>query len=161
MMKNITTLDELKEAIHALELEQQLEGIRLREEFKSSYESIKPVNLIKKSIGEWSSSPGLINNLVGTGLGLTAGILGKKVAIGSSNSTVKQLLGTLLEVGISTAVFKNSDAIKSVALSLAKAYLDKRRARKKAKKEAREAASQNGNLNLKLADSIHHPGSAT
>ena len=47
-MQNITSTAGLKNAIQLLEAEQAVKGQLLKEQFYITYESLKPVNLLKK-----------------------------------------------------------------------------------------------------------------
>ena len=51
-------------------------------------------------------------------MSLTAGYLSKKVTVGATHNPLKQLLGTLLQVGVTSLVSKNSEGIKSIAGTL-------------------------------------------
>ncbi len=117
-MKKITTTIELRDEIALLKLYQKENGIALREEFMLVYESIKPVNLIKNTVQELTSAPDFKGNLLNTTIGLGAGFLSKKIIVGATHNPLKQLLGTLLQVAITSVVSKNGDAIKSVIMKL-------------------------------------------
>ena len=117
-MQKITTTAELKEAIRLLEIEQKAEGALLKEQFKITYESLKPVNLISNTIKDLVKSPNLKGDLLNTALSLGAGYLSKKAAVGNTSNPLKQLLGTLLQMGVTSLVSKNSGAIKSIGSEL-------------------------------------------
>ncbi len=117
-MSKITTTAELKEAIRLLEIEQKVEGALLKEQFKITYESLKPANLIGSLIKDLVKSPGLKGDLLTTALSLGAGYLSKKAAVGNTANPLKQLLGTLLQMGVTSLVSKNSDTIKSIGSEL-------------------------------------------
>lgn len=117
-MPEITTIAELKEAIRLLEIEQKAEGALLKEQFKITYESLKPANLIGNTIKELIKSPELKGDLLTTALSLGAGYLSKKASVGNTANPLKQLLGTLLQMGVTSIVSKNSHAIKSIGSEL-------------------------------------------
>ncbi len=112
-MQNITSALELKNAIQLLEVEREAKRHLLKEQFYIAYESFKPVNLLRSAWKDLSSSPFLVNNILGTSLGLAAGSLTKKIIIGTSENKVKKLIGTILQVGITNVITQNSDVIKS------------------------------------------------
>jgi len=116
-MATITTTTELKNAIRQLEQKQAEEWTLLKQQSLYTYESLKPVNAIKNTLHELMSSSDVKKDLLGTLLGLAVGFLSKKVAIGSSHNPLKQLLGSILQMGVAGAVSKNED-IKSTFLSL-------------------------------------------
>ena len=112
-MTKITTVAELKEAIQVLEIEQKAKGAQLKEQFKITYESLRPANLIGNTLKELTSLPDLKGNLLNTTIGLAAGFLSKKVAVGNTHNPLKILLGTLLQMGVTSVVSKNADGIKT------------------------------------------------
>ena len=63
-MKNITNALELKQEITFLELQLEGEQTALKDQFRATYESLKPINLILNSIKDISSAPDLKGNLV-------------------------------------------------------------------------------------------------
>ena len=93
-MEKITSATGLKNAILSLETDQAIQGQLLKEQFHFAYESIKPVNLIKSTLKDVASSPYLIDNILGTAIGLATGYLSKKIFIGSSGNLFRKLLGS-------------------------------------------------------------------
>jgi hypothetical protein len=112
-MENITSITELKKAIQLLEDEQAFHGELLKEQFFLTYESLKPLNLLKNTIKDVASSPWLIENILGTALSLTTGYVSKKIVIGTSGNIFRKLLGSVLQFGVTNAVAQNQDSIKS------------------------------------------------
>jgi hypothetical protein len=110
-LKKITCIKELKEAIVLLELKQAIEGELLKEQFKLTYESLKPINLIKSQLKELVLDREFKGDVLNTSLGLISGALSKKLAIGNTNNPVKLLLGDILRIGVTNAVTKNGDSI--------------------------------------------------
>lgn len=117
-MKKITSLAELKESIILLEIKQADEKALLKKQFMITYESIKPVNLIKHKFNDIITSPNLKENILNSAISLVAGYLSKKAIVGSTHNPLKQLFGTLLQVGVTGIVSKNTDGIKSTAMNL-------------------------------------------
>jgi len=120
-MKKSSELKALKESINRLQIQRSHELTLLRNQFHLTYESLKPINLIKHTFKEASSSTevkeGMLNNVIG----LTTGYFTKAILIGSSVNPIKKILGTLLQFTVATLVAQNSDSIKSIG----KVVLDK------------------------------------
>lgn len=114
-MENITSVADLKNAIQLLEVEQALNGQLLKEQINATIISLKPVNLIKGALTDAVSSPFLINNILGTAVGLTSGYLSKKIFIGTSGNIVRKLFGSILQLGVTTVVAEHPDSIKSLS----------------------------------------------
>lgn len=113
-MENIKTSVELKEAIKLLELEHTYKGQLLKEQLLLVHESLKPANLIKSVISDVTSSPYLVDNLLGATVGLASGYLTRVVTVGSSGNAFKKLLGTILQFGVTNVVAQHTDTIKSI-----------------------------------------------
>ncbi len=126
-MDKITSLTELNQAILLLEAKQTLEGCMLKEQFKITYESLRPINLIKSTFNDITTAPDFKEGLLNTSLSLVAGYLSKKLAIGSTNNPFKQVLGTILQMGVTSIVSKNSDEIKSGAQKIISMIFTKRK----------------------------------
>jgi hypothetical protein len=112
-MQKITSSTELKKAIQLLEEEQAIQGRLLKEQVFITYESLKPINLIKNTLKDLSSSPYLIENIVGSAVGVATGYVSKKIVVGASANIFRKLFGTILQFGITNLVAQRPDAIKS------------------------------------------------
>lgn len=112
-MQNITTTAELKNAIQILEVEQAIKGQLMKEQFYFTYESLKTLNLIKSTLKEAVSSPLLIDNILGTVLGLATGYYSKKFLIGTSGNILRKLFGSIFQIGITKVVAQPTNTIKS------------------------------------------------
>ena len=108
-MKKTNHTVTLKEAIALLKRKQEHELIELKDQYFHTYESLKPVNLIKKAFGHVANSSEFRTNVVSNVIGLATGYLSKKVLIGSTHSPVKRILGTLLQFVITNAVSKRTE----------------------------------------------------
>jgi hypothetical protein len=112
-MDNINSITGLKKAIELCEAEQAIKLQQLKEELYSGYEHIKPANLLKSTLNDITSSPELIDNIIGTVLGLATGYFSKRLVIGASVNKFRKLFGAILQVGITNVVAKHSGSIKS------------------------------------------------
>jgi hypothetical protein len=113
-MQKISSVAELKYAIQQLEVEQSEKERVLRAQVYITYESFRPVNVIRRMFRDIFSSKGLGEDLTGTTFGMATGYLIKKLFIGSSGNIFKKLLGSVLQYGLSNFVSRNSEVIKSV-----------------------------------------------
>jgi hypothetical protein len=113
-MQTITSVSELKTSILFLEAEQSIKGQLLKEQLFRTYESLKPVNLIRNTLKELSTSPYLVDNISGTAMGLLGGFLSKKIFVGTSGNLIRKLLGSVLQFGVTNVVAQNSEVIKTV-----------------------------------------------
>jgi hypothetical protein len=125
-MQNITSTADLKDAIQLLEVDQEIKGQLLREQLYITYESLKPLNLLKHTLKEISSSPYLIDNISGSAMGLVSGFLSKKIFVGASGNLIRKLIGSVLQFGITNIVAQNSDVIRSIGQALFHHFIRKK-----------------------------------
>lgn len=111
-MKKSNETDRLNQAIASLENKQALELSSLKQQFELTYESLKPLNIIKSVFSEMTTSSEIKGNLISNAIGMSTGYLTKKVLLGSSHNPIKKILGTLLQYVITNVVTKHSDNIK-------------------------------------------------
>lgn len=126
-MQNITSVAGLRDAIQLLEVDHGIKGQLLKEQLYITYESLKPVNIIKHTLKEISSSPYLIDNISGTAMGLLSGFLSKKIFVGTSGNLIRKLIGSVLQFGVTNIVAQNSDMIKSFVQVLFQHFLNKKK----------------------------------
>jgi hypothetical protein len=97
----------LKEAIILMEHKQARELIALKDEVHLTYESLRPINLLKHTLHEISSSPDVRKNLLNGAIGLASGYLARKVE-GHSATPVKRILTTLAQFAVAKVTEKFS-----------------------------------------------------
>ncbi|MFZ1257479.1 MAG: hypothetical protein WAR77_14055 [Saprospiraceae bacterium] len=117
-MQAINTLDELREAIRKLELQHEEEGKQLRNHFQLTYESVKPINLIKSTFKDIADSKEMRSDLLNSSIGLATGYISKIIFQGLSHSPLRKLAGTAIMFGISSIVSKHPDKIKDLGKGL-------------------------------------------
>jgi hypothetical protein len=117
-MENITSVVALKNAIIVLEVEQEIKGRLLKEQFHTTYESFKPASLIKTTLKDITSSPYLIENILVTVLGLASGYISRKINVGTSGNIFKNIIGSVLQFGITNLVAQHPEAVTSLGQSI-------------------------------------------
>lgn len=127
-MRKPSATIELRNSILLLELKQSEDAFLLKKEILKTYENLKPVNLIKNAFNKFVEAPDFKTNLLNATLSLASGYLAKKITIGSTHNPIKQLLGTVLQMGVTSLVSKNSSDIKSTIANLFTKFLHKKTA---------------------------------
>jgi hypothetical protein len=135
IMQKITSVAGLKSAIQTLEIEQSIKGCLLKEQLFLTYESLKPINLIRNTLKELFSSQFLMDDVSGSAMGAVSGFLLKKLFVGASATKFRKLIGSVLQFGITNFITQNSDQIKSFALALFQHFFTDKK--KNSKKRAR------------------------
>ena len=120
---HINNSNSLKAAILQLEQKQFIQKEALVQQFNETYESFKPVNLIKnefkKITGAIGAPSDTKNTILKTALGLGVGFLTKKLFfIGGTGGIIKKLFGTVVELGVAKLVAGNADKIVEKGLEL-------------------------------------------
>lgn len=124
-MQKINSATGLREAILQLEIAHAEEGRLLKEQFNLAYESVKPINLIKNTFREVVASPGLIENILNTSVGLVAGYLSRLLFVNVSHSPLRKMLGIALQFGVTKLVAKNPEGVRSFGKILLKNIMSK------------------------------------
>jgi len=125
-MQKITNATELKLAIQSMEVEQAESVQLLKAQFRLTYESLKPVNLIRTTLKDISSEPALIGSLIGTTIGMAGGYISKKIVVGASHNIFRKIFGSLLQFGVADVVARNPDALKSAGSFMFKLFSGKK-----------------------------------
>ena len=124
-MEKITCAAEIKIAIQNLEFEREIQGQLLKEQFLITFESLKPINLIKNTLHEITSSPYLIDNLLGAVTGMVGGYLSRVLTVGASNNLFKKIAGSILQFGVTNVVANHSDIIRMIGNFISQKFLHK------------------------------------
>jgi hypothetical protein len=113
-MREINSETELNVAIFQLEIKQAEELKLLKEQFFLAYESMKPANLFRSTMSDVASSPYLIDNIIGTAIGLGTGYISRKIVVGAGGNIIKRFFGSVLQFGITNIVAQHPNTVKSI-----------------------------------------------
>lgn len=125
-MRIINNTSDLKLAIRQLELKEANELNMLKGQFKATTESLKPLNIIKNTFKKAAASPDLKSDVFNAAIGLTTGVLAKKLMIGKTANPFKKLMGIGLEMLVANKIAKNADSIKSAGNMVIKKIFSKK-----------------------------------
>jgi len=112
-MGKISASDSLKESICLLEKQKAEEWQGLKEHFHITYESLKPVNLLRSSINEMTASYNLKSNNIDSVLGMLGGYLTQQLVERITKNPFLRMLGMTLQYGIANLITKNGENIRS------------------------------------------------
>ncbi len=113
-MQNITSIEELKNAIQSLEAEQAARINLLKEQFYATAKSFKPANIIASTLKGIEKSPYLIENILGAAVGLVTGFYSNKLIFNPRGNKIKKLLGVILQIGVSNLVARNQATLRTI-----------------------------------------------
>lgn len=126
-MQKIASVAELKNAIQELEVEQSEKGKLLKEQLFIIYKSLRPGNILISAVKDITSSPYLVDNILGAAMGLVSGIFTRKIFIGAPGNKIKKLIGHALQFGVINLVARHPRAIKLIGRSIIKRFTRKKR----------------------------------
>lgn len=106
-MKKIHKAEDLRQAIIHLENKKVLTEEALKNQFHETVTSFKPSNILKNTVSEVAASPKFKHNILNLVLGIGAGYITNKVAVGRKAGLLARTLGTALQFGVSSLIVKN------------------------------------------------------
>lgn len=125
-MGNIQSTDQLELAIEILETEHSDKGMLLKEQFNLTYESLKPLSLLKSAVKELTTSPYMAENAIGSVTGIATGYLSRRLIIGKSGNIFRKFLGAIIQYSITNFVARHPDQVKSIGQFLIQNIFHKR-----------------------------------
>jgi hypothetical protein len=117
-MPKSTPYTDLQEAILTLEKEQALRGQLLKEQVKTTYESLKPLNFIKNTLSNFAESTEVRHSLFDIAVALATGFIGRKVLAGNRRETPLRNAGILLLSGLNSYISSNPEVIRAFAQTI-------------------------------------------
>ncbi len=103
-MENISSTSELKYVIQLLEEEQQVKSLEVKQQYYTTLESIKPINLLKSSLKDAVTPSHLQDDLLIGALSIASGYMAKKLILGASPNIPKRIIGLVLQFGITSVM---------------------------------------------------------
>jgi len=110
----IETQEDLLRAITALEQSRAEAALALEERTTDMIEGFRPVNLLKGAVRDITGSGGLTQRLLAMGVGMAAGRIARFIYQGRSRNPVKELIGSLLQAGITTYVSSKPETVQRI-----------------------------------------------
>ena len=121
-MEKISPNSLLQTSILILEQEQKEKGRLLKVHLHNTYNSLKPINILKNAVSEIASSDHLKGNILNGIFSFVSGYVSKKIIVGKSDSKLRKIAGTIAQLGITRIASLNSTAIKSIGMFLFQKY---------------------------------------
>ena len=106
MKKQINERIVLAEKIASLKNKQVEDFSILKDQYRTTVDSFKPMNLIKNSLQEVITSPGLKANLINGAIGLGTSYLSKNLFNDNSVNPIKRVLGKALKFALKNFIGK-------------------------------------------------------
>jgi hypothetical protein len=114
-MGKIQSMSDLEDAIKLLEFKKAEDEQLLKEISYMTYESLKPINLIKNIFKESLTPQNITDNLLNTSVGLGFGYLSKILFQSVVRVPFKKFIGSALMVSVENLVAKNPEVVSAIA----------------------------------------------
>jgi hypothetical protein len=111
-MNKVNNTADLQAAITLLEQTQQANAVALKLQLESTYQLLKPANLIKSALHHIVASPAIKQGLVNNAIGFGTGYLSKKIIVQSSHNPIVQTIGSVAQMVVSAIAYKHVSTIK-------------------------------------------------
>lgn len=107
-MPNQNELTTLRNNIRLLEQQQLDQLVLMKEQFKQSYKSIQPINLIKNTLHDAASDTGIKNSLLDSVIGITTGYVTGKLLSGRAPNPIRRVLAGFIQFAVANLVANRS-----------------------------------------------------
>jgi hypothetical protein len=114
-MGQIQTLSDLEDAIKLLKFKKAEDEKLLKELFFMTYESVKPINMIKNIFKEPIEPQYIKDSLVTTSVGFGVGYLSKMLFQGVVRVPFKNFIGSALMVSVENLIVKNPAVVSTLS----------------------------------------------
>ena len=108
-MKQLTENQKLDEMIGLLQQKQQSQLTDLKLQYQVTYDSYKPINILKSNLLELKKTPNIAENIVPTLLGIAGGFISNKVISSTSSNPIVKVLGTVVQYLVSNFITKKTE----------------------------------------------------
>lgn len=95
-MKTTSEKEALIAKINALQAQKVQDLAELKEQFELTYESIKPLNFIKNTLHQITSSSDIRSDLLHGAINITTALIGKNLIAGLAETPIKKMINGVL-----------------------------------------------------------------
>ena len=113
-MKKESEVELLKQEIRRMEIKQTSELEVIKSQLLISYESLRPINLLKNTISDIIASPKIKDGLINNAFGMTGGYLARMLLFGTSHNPIRKLAGMVSGSAISYWLTNNTGSLKTI-----------------------------------------------
>ena len=110
-MKTISQNELLDAQIKLLKIKQSDDFEMLKNQFDTTLESLKPINIVKATIADFKQSKEVKNSLFESALGIASGFLTRKLLVNKSSGIVKKITASIIQYMVTQFVTKKAEKI--------------------------------------------------
>ena len=122
-MSKVNPTESLNASIAMLEQKKTEEFQTLKDQLRSTGESLKPANLIKGAIREVTGSSQVRSVLIKAALGLAAGFIAKKIVTRTQHNKKNRIVGNALQYGLAFLASNQNNLLKTAGIAVANSLL--------------------------------------
>jgi hypothetical protein len=104
--QNVFDVDRLNQMIKETMIRQDQQWIAIKDEITEIKENLKPINLIRNTVEEVNEAIGFKSDIAQSAISIGIGYMAKKLVVGKTDSTFKNIFGSILQLAITTLVAK-------------------------------------------------------
>ena len=108
-MKELSANQKLDELISITKTQQAQQLLELKQQFEKTYDSFKPVNILKSNWMELKNTPHLKEQLLPTILGISGGFITNKLVSITTKNPILKILGSALQYFVSNYITKHTE----------------------------------------------------
>lgn len=123
------TQDEIKALIIELRKKKAADGALLKATVQEAIERVKPINMIKSTLKEASTSKEIGGNLTNAALVFITSYLSKRLFMRLAGSPLKKLAGAAIVFGITQVIARNPEKVKAISQAIFNSIRGKTRKR--------------------------------
>lgn len=105
-MKTLSPQQELQSRIAFLKTKKEQDFMLVQNQFRSTVESLKPINLLRTATFEFMSAPNLKSKLINSAISYGKDYLTNNVLSANSKSPFKRMLGKAINFGFKNLLLK-------------------------------------------------------
>lgn len=110
-MKAISQNELLDEKIKLLKLKQSNDFEILKNQFDSTLDSLKPINIIKETIADFKESKDIKHSLIESALGIAGGFITRRMLVDKSSGMFKKITATVIQYLVSNFITNKAEKI--------------------------------------------------
>ncbi|MEO6582800.1 MAG: hypothetical protein ABIO05_00660 [Ferruginibacter sp.] len=114
----VTNATELQASIIELEKRKVIQESLLKEQFHNVKESMKPLNMIKRTFSNITHTPEIRNGVMKTVAGVGIGLLTKNMFLGKAIPLVKSLMSHSVESSVDKSIKHGADTVKAYGTAI-------------------------------------------
>ena len=117
-MSTLSKNEQLQQAIAALEVKRETQSALVKEQFQVLRHQLQPANLVKKVVSDLFTSPEIRTGVVDYAIGITTGVIAKKVVVGQSHNIFTELVGSAVQLIVTREVSQHPEELKKMGKNI-------------------------------------------